>query len=80
MSKNRDSNDKNKSKQNYMRYVGVSTQLVAISGFGIWLGIWLDKQIGWTPLFLILCPVLAITGAMYIFIKSFLSDHSDKKT
>ncbi len=80
MSKNRDSNDKNKSKQNYMRYVGVSTQLVAISGFGIWLGIWLYKQIGWTPLFLILCPVLAMTGAMYIFIKSFLSDHSDKKT
>ena len=55
----------------YLRYSGLALQLLLTIGFGVWLGMWLDRKMGnRTPWFTIGCSLLFLGGALYSFIRS----------
>lgn len=58
--------------RNTMRYVGLSTQLMAMMLIAVWGGWKLDKLIGWKfPLLLLLLPLIALGFSLWQLIKEF---------
>jgi F0F1-type ATP synthase assembly protein I len=55
-----------------MRYAGLATQWMVMLLAGVWLGLKLDRYIGWKfPLFTILFPLIALIVSLWGIIKEF---------
>lgn len=74
MSKNKNTDINRRKRPPYMKYIGISSQLVILCIIGIWLGIFLNEKVGHSPLFLILCPIVFLFVGLYSFIRGFMKD------
>lgn len=61
------------SRNAYMRYATMGTQMMAIIGLGVFGGYYLDKHFGFkTPIFTLVLSLLSVFAAIYLSIKDFL--------
>jgi chromate transport protein ChrA len=68
--------DKNDSNRLLWQYAGLATQLLITLGLAIYIGMWLDKKIGWHGDFLVwILPLLVLIATLFKLIK----DTSNKK-
>lgn len=57
---------------NALRYAGMATQWMVSLLVAVWLGLKIDKWIGWKfPVVLILLPLLTLAGLFWQLIRSF---------
>lgn len=54
---------------NGMRYAGLATQWMVMLGLAVFLGLKLDSFLKTTPIFVVLLPVVALTGSLIQLIK-----------
>jgi hypothetical protein len=68
--------NKNDNKQLLWQYAGLATQLLLSLGIALYLGIWLDKKMGWQMSLLVwLLPLLVLLATLFKLIR----DTSNKK-
>ena len=68
--------DKHDSNRLLWQYAGLATQLLISLGVALYIGIWMDKKIGWQGSFLAwILPVLVLLATLFKLIK----DTSNKK-
>jgi chromate transport protein ChrA len=68
--------DKNDSNRLLWQYAGLATQLLISLGLAMYIGIWMDKKIGWQGAFLVwILPLLVLLATLFKLIK----DTSNKK-
>ena len=64
--------EKDSGQRNTLRYAGMATQWMVSLLVAVWLGLKLDKWIGWKfPVMLIILPILTLSGLFWQLIKSF---------
>ncbi|MGJ7033548.1 AtpZ/AtpI family protein [Niabella hirudinis] len=56
---------KNNSPNPWLKYLGLTAQLLVMIGLAVYAAIWLDKKLGVSPLFLILLPLLVLGVTFY---------------
>ena len=49
----------------WLRYLGLTAQLLVMIGLAIYAALWLDKKLGVAPLFIILLPLLVLGTTFY---------------
>lgn len=49
----------------WLRYLGLTAQLLVLIGLAVYAAIWLDKKLGVAPLFIILLPLLVLGITFY---------------
>lgn len=65
-----DNNPENLSSQSWMRYAGMTAQMLATLALGIWLGSWLDGKTNIRfPIFSLGLPVLLLVGLLWKLIQ-----------
>jgi hypothetical protein len=58
---------------NFIRYSGLAFEMVAIMGFGVWVGIKIDQWLELSfPAFTLGLMILSVIGAIYHAIRKFL--------
>jgi chromate transport protein ChrA len=68
--------DKKDSNRLLWQYAGLATQLLITLGLAIYIGMWLDKKIGWQGAFLVwILPLSVLIVTLFKLIK----DTSNKK-
>jgi F0F1-type ATP synthase assembly protein I len=53
-------NKRSNSRSQWMRYVSLGTELLVILALAVWFGIWLDKKLDVSPLFLVVLPLIGL--------------------
>jgi F0F1-type ATP synthase assembly protein I len=53
-------NRRSNSRSQWMRYVSLGTELLVILALAVWFGIWLDKKLDVSPLFLVVLPLIGL--------------------
>ncbi|AHF14364.1 AtpZ/AtpI family protein [Niabella soli] len=53
------------SPRSWLKYIGLTAQLLALILFSVYAGLWLDKKLQVSPLFLIVLPLAVLGGAFY---------------
>lgn len=53
-----------------LRYSGLATQLLALLGIAVWLGLKLDAYLHFRTLFVILFPLLALSFSLWQLIRN----------
>ncbi|MCD2423396.1 AtpZ/AtpI family protein [Niabella pedocola] len=56
---------KERSSNPWLKYLGLTAQLLVMLGVAVYAAIWLDKKLGVSPLFLILLPLLVLGTTFY---------------
>ncbi len=63
--------DNNTEYNPFFKFSGIGLQLLITIGFGVWLGMKIDKYLeNKQPLAAIICSLVFLIGGLYIFIKS----------
>ncbi|MBO9618441.1 MAG: AtpZ/AtpI family protein [Niabella sp.] len=68
---------KKDSPQSWLKYLGLTAQLLALILFSVYGGLWLDKKLHVSPLFLIVLPLAVLGGAFYNLYKETIKKNSD---
>lgn len=63
--------------QSWLRYLGLTAQLLTLIAVAVYAGIWLDKKLHVSPLFLVVLPLAVLGGAFYNLYKETLKKNSD---
>ncbi|QHJ08625.1 AtpZ/AtpI family protein [Hymenobacter busanensis] len=63
-------NSDQKQSSQLARYSGVGMQMLATIGLSTWLGIELDKRMGWSPWATVVLALLGVFAAMYQIIRA----------
>ncbi|MCF3111584.1 AtpZ/AtpI family protein [Niabella sp. CC-SYL272] len=61
----------------WLKYLGLTAQLLVLLGVAVYAAIWLDKKLGVSPLFLILLPLLVLGTTFYQLYKETIRKKND---
>jgi ATP synthase protein I len=68
---------KKESGKNAWSYAGIGIQFAATTGFFAFMGLYLDRRMGWTPWGTVTLTLIGLIGGLYLLIKDALKDNKD---
>lgn len=63
---------KGKDARAWTRYMGIGAQLVGTIGVCVFIGLWLDGQLGTNPWLTIVLSLVGVIGGLYVSVKDLL--------
>ena len=62
----------------WFKYLGLTAQLLVLIALAVYAGLWLDKKLNVSPLFLIVLPLVVLGGTFYNLYKETIKKKSDE--
>ena len=59
------------------RFLGIGLEIAVGVGFGVVVGLWVDKRFGWSPAGVITGSMLGLAAGMYLMIKEVMRSNKD---
>jgi ATP synthase protein I len=65
--------------KNFAKFSGLAFQMLAVIGFGVALGVFLDKQFKTENIFTAICSLVFVFASIYLVVKEVIKHDSTKK-
>ncbi|ANH83837.1 hypothetical protein A8C56_10180 [Niabella ginsenosidivorans] len=69
---------KTNTSETWLKYLGLTAQLLVLIALAVYAGLWLDRKLHVSPLFLIVLPLVVLGGTFYNLYKETVKKKSDE--